>query len=169
MVNINTAIMLVVLVVLGVLSWFTHGIDGVVDGLKSSLNTLNNVWAILLLALGVAGFIQVIIPQEIVSQYLGPASGFKGYLIAWGVGAVTPGAPFAVYPIAVSLLSAGSGVGQIMTLVLSASIGVAATRIPYEIAFFGWRFSVLRLLSVFFFPIVGGLFAGYFSRFIQIS
>ncbi|MEF8726139.1 MAG: hypothetical protein V5A79_05340 [Candidatus Bipolaricaulota bacterium] len=89
----------------------------------------------------------------------------KGYLIAWGVGAVTPGAPFTIYPIAVSLLDAGSGVGQIMTMILSASIGVALTRVPYEVAFLGWRFSILRFLSTFFVPILGGLIAGYLSKF----
>jgi uncharacterized membrane protein YraQ (UPF0718 family) len=167
--DINTAIMLAVFTILGVLSWFVQGVEGVINGLKSSLGTLNNVWALLLLALGVAGFLRVLIPQEVVSNYLGPASGIKGYLIAWGVGAVTPGAPFTIYPIAASLLDAGSGIGQIMTMVLSASIGVALTRVPYELAFLGWRFSLLRFLSAFVVPLLGGLIAGYLSKFFQFG
>ncbi|MCF7876255.1 permease [Candidatus Bipolaricaulota bacterium] len=163
--NINTAIMLGFFSLLGALSWFFKGTEGVINGLKSSLGTLNNVWALLLLAMGVAGFLRVLIPQEVISAYLGPASGAKGYLIAWGVGAVTPGAPFTIYPIAVSLLEAGSGIGQVMTLVLSASIGVALTRIPYEVAFLGWKFSVLRIISAFAVPIMGGLIAGYLDNF----
>ena len=165
--NINTAIMLGIFVILGALSWFYRGMEGVVTGLKSSLGTLGNVWAILLLALGVAGFLRVLIPQEVVSNYLGPASGMKGYMIAWGVGAITPGAPFSIYPIAVTLLDAGSGIGQVMTMVLSASIGVALTRIPYEIAFLGWRFSVLRIASAFVVPLLGGLIAGFLSKFFK--
>ncbi len=163
--NINTAIMLGFFSLLGALSWFFRGTEGVINGLKSSLSTLNNVWPLLLLALGVAGFLRVLIPQEVISTYLGPASGAKGYFIAWGVGAVTPGAPFTIYPIAVTLLEAGSGVGQVMTLVLSASIGVALTRVPYEVAFLGWKFSVLRFLSALVVPLLGGLIAGYLSNF----
>ena len=168
-ININTWIMLGIFLLLGLLTFFTRGTDGVVDGLKSSLSTLNNVWALLLLALGVAGFIQVLIPHEVIAEYLGPASGAKGYLIAWGFGAITPGAPFSVYPIAVSLLSAGGGLGQVMTLVLSASIGVAVTRIPYEVAFLGWRFALVRIVSAFVVPILGGLIANLFSDFVKFT
>ena len=164
--NINTAIMLGIFGLLGVATWFIQGLEGVFNGLKSSIGTLSNVWALLLLALGVAGFLRVLIPQEVVSSYLGPASGMKGYMIAWGVGAVTPGAPFTIYPIAATLLEAGSGIGQIMTMILSASIGVALTRVPYEVAFLGWRFSLLRFLSAFVVPLLGGLIAGYLGKFL---
>ncbi|MBS3736022.1 MAG: permease [Candidatus Bipolaricaulota bacterium] len=167
--DINTAIMLGIFGLLGGVTWFIQGLEGVFNGLKSSLGTLNNVWALLLLALGVAGFLRVLIPREVVSNYLGPASGMKGYMIAWGVGAVTPGAPFTIYPIAATLLEAGSGIGQIMTMILSASIGVALTRVPYEVAFLGWRFSVLRFLSAFVVPLLGGLIAGYLSKFFQFG
>ncbi|MBS3786685.1 permease [Candidatus Bipolaricaulota bacterium] len=167
--NINTAIMLGIFSLLGLLTWFLQGVDGVFRGLKSSLGTLGSVWALLLLALGVAGFLRVLVPQEVVSNYLGPASGIKGYLIAWGVGAVTPGAPFTIYPIAATLLEAGSGIGQVMTMILSASIGVALTRVPYEVAFLGWRFSVLRFLSAFVVPLLGGLIAGVLGKFFQFG
>jgi len=167
--NINTAIMLGIFGLLGVATWFIQGLEGVFNGLKSSIGTLSNVWALLLLALGVAGFLRVLIPQEVVSNYLGPASGMKGYMIAWGVGAVTPGAPFTIYPIAATLLEAGSGIGQIMTMVLSASIGVALTRVPYELAFLGWRFSLLRFLSAFVVPLMGGLIASYLSKFFEFG
>ncbi len=80
--NINTAIMLGAFSLLGLFTWFLQGLDGVFQGLKSSLGTLGSVWALLLLALGVAGFLRVLVPQEVVSSYLGPVSGIKGYLIA---------------------------------------------------------------------------------------
>ncbi|MEF8798819.1 MAG: hypothetical protein V5A79_05335 [Candidatus Bipolaricaulota bacterium] len=65
--NINTAVMLAIFVLLGLLSWFLQGTQGVVNGLRSSADTLGNVWALLLLALGVAGFLRVLIPPDIVS------------------------------------------------------------------------------------------------------
>jgi uncharacterized membrane protein YraQ (UPF0718 family) len=162
--NLNTAIMLGFFVVLGALSWATHGFQGLLEGFKGGVDTLRNVWPLLLLALGIAGFLQVVIPRELISGALGPSSGFKGYFIGWGVGAVMPGAPYTLLPVAGSLLKAGAGIGPIMAMVLSAGIGVAVTRIPLEIAFIGWRFSVLRIMVCFLIPLVFGVFARYLAQ-----
>ena len=162
--NINTAIMLGIFVVLGILSWLSHGFQGVLDGLKDGVNTLRNVWPLLLLALGIAGFLQVVIPRDLISGALGPSSGLKGYFIGWGVGAVMPGAPYAILPVAGSLLEAGAGIGPIMAMVLSAGIGVAITRIPLEVAFVGWKFSVLRILVCILVPLICGAFAKYLAH-----
>lgn len=161
--NVNTFIMLGVFLLLGAMSWARNGVTGLLEGLKGGYSTLANVWPLLLLALGIAGFINVLIPKSLVSDFLGPSSGPKGYLVAWGIGAVLPGAPFSILPVAASLLKSGSGVGPIMTMVLSASIGIAATRVPYEIAFVSWEFSLLRILSCFIFPILGGVTAHFVS------
>jgi len=107
--NVNTAIMLGVFVILGILSLVTHGFQGVLEGLKGGVDTLRNVWPLMLLALGIAGFLQVVIPRDLISGALGPSSGLKGYFIGWGVGAVMPGAPYAILPVAGSLLKAGGG------------------------------------------------------------
>ncbi len=137
--------------------WLAHSGEKVLEGIREGFQTFKHVWLLLLLALGIAGFLQVLVPHEIVSDYLGPRSGMKGLLIGWGVGAVTPGAPFTILPIAASLLKAGSGIAPVMTMVLSASLGVAVTRVPYEIAFVGWRFAVMRLLACLLLPLAGGL------------
>jgi phosphate/sulfate permease len=54
-----------------------------------------------------------------------------------------------------------------MTMILSASIGVALTRVPYELAFLGWRFSLLRFASAFVVPLLGGLIAGLLSNYFE--
>ncbi|MBD3369589.1 permease [Candidatus Fermentibacteria bacterium] len=155
--NANTWIMLGLFLALAGAIWLIHGGERLLDGLREGFDSLKHVWLLLFLALGIAGFLQVVIPHEVVARHIGPQSGLRGLLIGWGVGAVMPGAPYTVLPIAASLLRSGSGIGPVMTMVLSASIGVAVTRIPYEIAFVGWKFMVFRLFSCLAFPLVGGV------------
>lgn len=157
--SINTWIMLGVFLAMAGGVWLVHGGEKVLEAARESLETFKHVWLLLLLALGIAGLLQVVVPHEVVSGYLGPHSGIRGLLIGWGVGAVTPGAPYTILPIAASLLRSGSGIGPVMTMVLSASLGVAVTRIPYEIAFAGWRFALIRLLACLALPLVGGVLA----------
>jgi uncharacterized membrane protein YraQ (UPF0718 family) len=87
---------------------YQHGFTGLAEGLKAGASTLGNVWLLLILALGISGFLRVLIPKELVSAAIGGESGLRGYLAAWAVGARIPGAPYSVLPIAVSLLSAGA-------------------------------------------------------------
>lgn len=159
--DINTIIMLVIFTLLGILIFVFQGWDGVWEGLKNGGSTLQNIWILLLAAFGIAGFIQVLIPEQMLSATLGPTSGTRGFLIAWIAGGITPGAPYVILPIAFSLLKAGAGIGPVMTMVLSSSIGIAATRIPYEIAFVNWKFTVLRLAACLVVPLLGGYIAHY--------
>ncbi len=159
--NANTVIMLAGFIVLALVTWFTHGYQGLLQGAREGVNTLGSVWPLLLLGLGIAGFLQVIIPHDLISSSLGPASGPKGYLIGWAVGAIMPGAPYAILPVVASLLRSGAGIGPIMTMVLTTSVGVGLTKIPLEVAFVGWRFSVLRIAVCFLVPFLGGLLASY--------
>ncbi len=162
--NVNTAIMLAILCGLVAFSGFTQGFQGIARGLKGTLDTFAGVWPLIVLAFVIAGFLQVVIPKGLIATALGPSSGLKGYFVAWGAGAVMPGAPFAILPVAASLLKTGASVGPIMTMVLSAGIGVAVTRIPFEVGIVGWRFAVLRVLVAFLFPVVGGLLTSVFAR-----
>ena len=166
--NINTIVLTGILVVLLITALFLQGTTGVCEGVKSSGRTFEHVWPLLLLAFLIAGMLQVLIPQELISSYIGPESGFKGFVIAWGCGALLPGAPYTVLPVAATLMKGGAAIGPIMTLVLSSSIGVALTRIPYEVAFIGPRFVLLRVLSCLIIPFIGGGIALGLNRLLRI-
>lgn len=158
----NIIIMSVALVLLFALAWYTKGLSKAIEGIKSAGNTLSQIWLLLLIAIAVAGMIQVLIPKEIVSEYLGHGSGFKGIALGWLIGSVISGAPYVCLPLGASLLKSGADITPIMTLILSSMV-VAITRVPYEIAFVGWKFSLLRVLACLLFPPVGGLIARYIS------
>ena len=106
--------------------------------------------------LAAAGLMEVLVPAEAVRRYLGPGTPWRGILMAWLIGTILPGAPYVALPLAAALLSRGAGIAAASTLVLSASL-VSVTRLPYEVAFVGWRFAVLRTLACAGIPPVAGL------------
>ena len=161
--DLNTGVLLTLFIILGVIILFTQGPAGVLEGFKGSFNAFKNVWILLLLAFGLTGFLQVVVPHELVSSYLGAESGWKGLFVGAGIGAILPGAPYTILPVAASLLKSGSSIGPVMSMMLSSSIAIAITRIPYEVAFLGWKFTALRIMACLIFPVLGGLITSYLN------
>jgi uncharacterized membrane protein YraQ (UPF0718 family) len=71
------------------------------------------------IALGVigSGYIAAIIPQEIITGWLGPDSGWLGVLTAVVAGAATPGGPVVGFSIGAVALKAGGGTPQVIAYV----------------------------------------------------
>ena len=165
--KVNIIIMSAIFFGLFLVCWFFKGIGTSLEGLKQGGLMLKKIWLLLIIALGVAGLIQVLIPKDIISQSLGTAAGYKGILIAWLIGSILPGAPYVILPLAAALLSQGAGIASTVTLVLAASL-VGATRIPYEIAFIGWKFSLVRLTAGVIFPPLAGFITFWFNKLIRL-
>jgi len=138
--------------------WFLKGIGTSLEGLKQGGLMLKKIWLLLIIAFGIAGLIQVLIPKGTISQSLGTAAGYKGILIAWLIGSFLPGTPYVILPLGAALLSQGAGIASTVTMILAASL-VGATRIPYEIAFIGWKFSLVRLTAGLVLPPLAGFIA----------
>ena len=68
------------------------------------------------IALGVigSGYIAAIIPQEIITGWLGPDSGWLGVLTAVIAGAATPGGPVVGFSIGAAALKSGAGAPQVI-------------------------------------------------------
>ena len=127
-------------------------------GLKSTGNMLIQLIPLLLLAMLVAGMVQVLAPQEMISKWVGAESGFRGLLIGTAMGGFTPGGPFVSMPIAAGLLRAGAGIGTMVAFITAWSL-LAVARLPLEIGVMGWKFTLIRLACTFFFPPIAGLIA----------
>ena len=133
-------------------------------GLKSAGNLLLQMAPLLILALIVAGMIQVLVPTEIVSKWVGAESGFRGILIGTVVGGVMPGGPYISLPIVAGLLRAGAGIGTMVALLTAWGL-LAVTRLPMDIGIMGWKFALILRACTFFFPLIAGLLANlFFSR-----
>jgi len=68
----------------------------------------------LIFAFIVAGMIQVLLPRETLSKWLGVESGMRGILIGSVVGGLAPGGPYVSLPIVAGLLRSGAGVGTMV-------------------------------------------------------
>ncbi len=154
---IPTIIMGVIAIVLLFIGFQRGGGEHIL-GLKSAGNMLLQIAPLLIFAFIVAGMIQLLVPIEMVSKWVGAESGFRGILIGMGVGSLTPGGPFVTLPIAAGLLRAGAGIGTMVAFVTAWSL-IAVSRLPMEVGIMGWKFSLIRLACVFFFPPIAGLIA----------
>lgn len=126
------------------------------EGLKQTKDMVIEVFPLLIFAYIVAGMVQVLVPQDAVSKWLGRESGFRGIIIACVAGGLTPGGPFVSLPVATGFLRAGAGVGTIVAYLTAWSLW-AGGRIPLEIGIIGLRFTLIRVICTFFFPPIAGL------------
>jgi len=112
----------------------------------------------LIFAFIMAGMVQVLIPHEVMSKWLGAESGLRGIFIGTVAGGLTPGGPYTCLPIIAGLLRAGAGVGTMVAFITGWSLW-AIVRLPMEAGILGWRFAGVRLACTFFFPPIAGLLA----------
>lgn len=127
-------------------------------GLKFGGSMLIQIIPLLLFAMIVAGMVQVLIPNELISKWIGAESGVRGLLIGAVMGGITPGGPIISMPIAAGLLRTGASLGTMVAFVTSWSL-IAVSRLPMEVGLMGWKFSLIRLACTFFFPPIAGFLA----------
>ncbi len=127
-------------------------------GLKSAGNMLIQIIPLLVFAFILAGMIQVLIPSEMISKWVGAESGFRGLLVGTAIGGFTPGGPYVSLPIAAGLLRAGASIGTMVAFVTAWSLW-AVSRLPMEVGLMGWKFTLIRVACTFFFPPIAGLIA----------
>jgi len=163
---IPTIIMGVIAIVLIFIGYQKGGGEHIL-GLESAGNMLLQIVPLLIFAFIIAGMIQVLIPTEIISRWIGAESGFRGILIGTALGGLMPGGPYVSLPIAAGLLRTGASIGTMVAFVTGWSLW-AITRLPLEIGIMGWKFTLIRLACVFFFPPIAGLIANKFFSGINV-
>ena len=98
------------------------------------------------IALGVvgSGYIAAVIPQEIITGWLGPDSGWLGVLTAVIAGAATPGGPVIGFSIGAVALKSGGGAPQVIAYVIAWALFAFQRLILWEIPFMPARFVWFR-------------------------
>lgn len=148
------AVLAIILIYIG----YSKGQDQHLRGLKSALNMTVQILPLLICAFIVAGMIQILLPRETLSQWIGEESGLRGIFIGTVAGGLTPGGPYVSLPVVAGLLRAGAGVGIMVAYITAWSLWAIA-RLPMEIGIMGWKFTLVRLACTFFFPPIAGLIA----------
>jgi uncharacterized membrane protein YraQ (UPF0718 family) len=127
----------------------------VVDDLHMLANTVPRIIA----AMGVAGFIWVLLPRDRLTRLVGQESGWRGLVIATGAGIVTPGGPAAAFSLLAVLGGAGADRGALVAYVTSwAMLGLQRVLV-WDVPFMGAEFSLTRLLISLPLPFIAGLIA----------
>jgi uncharacterized protein len=63
------------------------------------MRVLNVVVYALMGAFLIAGYVRVLVPEDVVREWLGEESGLKGVLVGYLAGTLTFGAPSSVFPL----------------------------------------------------------------------
>jgi len=135
-----------------------------VEALKSGGGLLLRLIPVLILAFFVAGLMEVLLPKELLIQWVGAESGFKGILIGTCLGAVAPGGPFIQFPIVAAMFKAGAHIGPLIAYLSAwALIGINRV-IAFEIPLLGFQITFTRLICSLIFPVI----IGYLARFVFV-
>jgi len=113
------------------------------------------------IALGVigSGYIAAVIPQEIITGWLGPDSGWLGVLAAVVAGAATPGGPVVGFSIGAVALKAGGGAPQVVAYVIAWALFAFQRLLLWEIPFMPARFVWFRAAVSLPFPFLAAAIA----------
>lgn len=113
------------------------------------------------IALGVigSGYIAAVIPQQVITGWLGPNSGWLGVTMATVAGAATPGGPVIGFSIAAVALKAGGGPPQVIAYVVAWALFAFQRLILWEIPFMPARFVWFRAAVSVPFPFVAAAIA----------
>jgi len=133
-------------------------------GIKTGLQLTVQMLPLLVFALLVAGMMQSLLPQKLVSAWIGAGSGLRGILVGTIAGGLAPGGPYVSLPIAAGLLHAGASVGTMVSFLTGWSLWAIA-RLPMDVGVLGWKLAGIRLACTFFFPpLAGALAAALFGQ-----
>ena len=106
---------LIVLVVLAL----RKGTETFVLGWSASLQQLVRFLPVLVLAVLVTGFTEVLLPKGLVENWLSESSGLRGIGLAWLAGILTPGGSLVGLPMIAVLFEAGVGISVLITYATS--------------------------------------------------
>jgi uncharacterized membrane protein YraQ (UPF0718 family) len=146
-------------VVSGLVCFFVAGPDAFAEVVVEDLHMLARTVPRIIAAMGVAGFIWVILPRDKLTRLVGQESGWRGLVIATGAGIVTPGGPAAAFSLLAVLGGAGADRGALVAYIASwAMLGLQRVLV-WDVPFMGAEFSITRLLISLPLPFIAGLIA----------
>jgi uncharacterized membrane protein YraQ (UPF0718 family) len=111
-------------------------------------------------------FVGLLLPREAVARWVGAESGLPGLLIATVAGAILPGGPLTIFPVAAAFIAAGADVGAAIAFITGWTLLGYTRALVWELPFFGLDFVLWRILLSIPLPVIIGLIARYATRLI---
>jgi len=138
---------------------YSRGKDVFSLGVNSALSLFVDIAPRLSAAFLMAGFVEVLVPKDLITKWLGEKSGIKGILIATVAGVATPGGPMISFPLIAALYKLGADVGPLVGYLTSWELMGIQRVIVWEIPFMGIRFALLRFAVSLLLPIIAAITA----------
>lgn len=139
--------------------WLHDGPAELLAALRHAGRLLLGIAPVIAIALFIGGYVQALLPRDMVARWLGGGSGTLRYLLAIAAGVVTPAGPFGAFPLVVALRRAGAPF-DVCVVYLSAWATLGLHRIViWELPFLGPDFVLLRVLASLPVPFAAGLLA----------
>ena len=134
-------------------------------GIKVAGTTILNNLILILAGFLIAGLMQVLVPRELITAWLGDSAGVKAILIGCVTGGIVPGAPYVVFPIVAGLYKAGASLGAVLGFVTAWSLW-SVSRLPVEMALINPKVALIRYGITFIVPPAAGLLANAMEKLI---
>ena len=135
------------------------GWGGVTNALAFMITLVVQVAPIMLISMFMSAFVQVLVPRDKVSKWLGRESGIRGILIAIAAGAIIPGGPWVSFPLVLALAVAGADIGALVAFLAAWAVIPISRLLVWEMPFLGGDFVLIRMLATSFIPLAAGLIA----------
>ena len=133
-------------------------------GVKNGFSMLGFVLPRMVVALLLAGLMQVLVPQDFVSRHFGQGGGLRALLLATLAGVVTPGGPMVTMPFMVALANSGAALSSLVAYMTAWSLFGLQRIIAWEAPLMGWRFVFARVVPSLAFPMIAGWLVSVFNR-----
>jgi uncharacterized protein len=130
-------------------------------GLLATGRLLRGVWPELLLGFLLAGLLDVLIPQPVLSRWLGSEHMAQGILVGWVAGLAIPGGPYLLFPVAANLLRSGAAPVPLIALLTAKTLVSPIRMLTYEAPLLGWPLTLARFVPGVLLPPVMGLIGQY--------
>lgn len=104
----------------------------------------------------IGALVRILVPKAVIRQHLGARSGLTGLAIATFVGAIVPGGPFTIFPMAAALLVIGADRGVTVAFVTAWLLIGVNRAVIWEVPFLGADFVLTRALWSLPLPLIAG-------------
>lgn len=139
--------------------WALHGGEALLGTLAGAGGLLLRIAPLIIAALFIGGYVQALLPRDLVARWLGENSGAGGYLLAMVAGMLTPAGPYGAFPLVLALRRGGAPYDVcVVYLTAWATLGIHRVVI-WELPFLGADFVALRAAVSLPLPIAAGLLA----------
>jgi uncharacterized membrane protein YraQ (UPF0718 family) len=159
----STAFIAVVVVVAAAVVYRRDGQARFLEILSSDFHLFVDILPKVLAACLIAAFVAVLMPRQVVLRWVGAESGFLGIVVATLAGAICPGGPITIFPVAASFVAIGADVGAAIAFITSWTLLGYARVLVWEWPFFGADFVTWRIVISIPLPIVAGLLARFIA------